>query len=178
MRKEIWPGWQYAKEHQDEFNERKEEILKAVDEQLKSFRIFVAQVPDKRIRERFEAAIMHNIYYSKEHWSELADIGMFLKERYNAELPIEVKNICGYKMYGLPEMLEIKKNELPTTAHKQYGFQRYAKVCNLVQHYVYPVRETPSIPYWLYHHHYYLLSKPLLSAARIGARTEKGAGWK
>ena len=106
-REEIWHGWKYAKTHQEEFNKRKEEILRAVDEQLKSFRIFVAQISDKRTRERFEAAIMHNIYYCKEPWSELADRGMFLKERYNAEMPIETKNMSSYKIYGLPETLEI-----------------------------------------------------------------------
>lgn len=106
-REEIWHGWSYAKTHQEEFNERKEEILKAVDEQLKAFKVFVAQVTDKRTRERFEAAIMHNIYYSKEPCTELADRGMFLKERYNTEMPIEIKNITNYKIYGLPEIIEI-----------------------------------------------------------------------
>jgi hypothetical protein len=106
-RQEIWHGWQYAKTHQEEFIQRKEEILTAVDEQLKSFRIFVAQVTDKRTRERIEAAIMHNIYYCREPWAELACRGMLLRERYNAEMPIEAKNISNYKIYGLPETLEI-----------------------------------------------------------------------
>ncbi|MBI1780895.1 MAG: hypothetical protein HYR66_05940 [Sphingobacteriales bacterium] len=107
VRKEIWHGWKYARTHQEEFNERKEEILKAVNEQLRYFRVFVAQVSDKRMRERFEAAIMHNIYYCKEPWAELADRGMFLNGRYNAEMPIETKNITNSKIYGLPESLEI-----------------------------------------------------------------------
>lgn len=106
-RQEIWHGWKYARTHQEELNKQKEEILTAVDEQLKSFRIFIAQVSDKRTRERFEAAIMHNIYYCKELWAELADRGMFLNGRYNAEMPIEIKNISDYKIYGLPETLEI-----------------------------------------------------------------------
>ena len=106
-RQEIWHGWKYAKEHQEEFNFRRTEIMKAVDEQLKSFRIFVVRVPDKRVRERFEAAIMHNIYYCKEPWADLADRGMFLNGRYNSEMPIEIKNICNCLIYGLPETLEI-----------------------------------------------------------------------
>jgi hypothetical protein len=106
-RKEIWHGWSYAREHRDEFNERKEEILKAVENQLKSFRVFVAEVPDKRIRARFESAIMNNIYSSKETWSELADRGMHLSKRKNDEEPIETKNISNCKIYGLPVNLQI-----------------------------------------------------------------------
>ena len=106
-RREIWHGWNYAKEHQEEYILRKAEIMKAVEEQLKSFKIFIAEINDKRIRERFEAAIMHYIYYCKEPWAELADRGMFLNGRYNFEIPIEVKNISNYIIYGLPEVLEI-----------------------------------------------------------------------
>jgi hypothetical protein len=106
-RQEIWHGWKYARTHQEEFNERKGEILRAVDEQLKSFRVFVAQVSDKRMRERFEVAIMHTIYYCKEVWSELADRGMFLNGRFTYEMPISIKNISKYKIFGLPDALEI-----------------------------------------------------------------------
>jgi hypothetical protein len=106
-RKEIWHGWEYATAHQDEFQKRKEEILKAVHEHLAAFRIFVAQVSDKRTRARCEAAIMHNIYSSEEYWAGLADKGMFLSRRYNNEIPLEVKNLSKHKIYGLPETLKI-----------------------------------------------------------------------
>ena len=106
LRKEIWHGWQYAKLHQQEFIERKEIILKAAENQLCAFRVFIAEVTDQRKRERIEASIMMYIYNSKEHWSELADRGMFLKARYNAEMPIEAKNINSNKIYGLTEILE------------------------------------------------------------------------
>ena len=106
-RKEIWHGWSYAREHREEFNERKGEILNAVENQLKSFKVFVATITDKRIRARFEAAIMNNIYSSKETWSELADRGMHLSKRKKDEEIIETKNISEHKIYGLPEILEI-----------------------------------------------------------------------
>ena len=106
-RKEIWHGWQYAKSHPDEFIQNKETILKAVDNQLQSFRIFIAEISDTRKSERIEAAIMQNIYTSQEHWSELADRGMFLKGRYNSEIPIKIKNLSSGKIYGLPVILEI-----------------------------------------------------------------------
>ncbi len=51
---------------------------------------------------------MNYIYNSKEHWSELADRGMALKERYNSEMPIEAKNISLNKIYGLTEILEFQ----------------------------------------------------------------------
>jgi len=104
---EIWHGWSYAREHRDEFNDRKEEILNAVEGQLKSYKVFVAKVPDKRIRARFESAIMHNIYSSNEPWAELADRGMHLSKRKKDEVPIKFKNLSDYKIYGLPEILEI-----------------------------------------------------------------------
>jgi hypothetical protein len=106
-RVEIWHGWSYARTHRDEFNKRKDEILKAVEEQLKSFRVFVAKVPDKRERTRFEAAIMLNIYDSKEPWAELADRGMALSRRKKDEVPILINNKSSVKFYGLPKAFEI-----------------------------------------------------------------------
>ncbi len=106
-RKEIWHGWKYAKEHRDEFIYNKETILHALELKLQSFRIFIAEIDDKRKRERIESGIMNNIYMSKNYWADLADRGMALKGRYNSEMPIEIKNFCKKKIYGLPELLEI-----------------------------------------------------------------------
>lgn len=105
-RKEIWHGWQYAKTHQDEYLANKSTIDAAIENQLLSYRVFIAEISDKRKRERLESSIMHNIYLSKEPWSELADRGMYLKVRENCEMPIEAKNISESKIYGLPELLE------------------------------------------------------------------------
>ncbi len=106
-REEIWHGWKYAKTHKEEFLEKKDYILEATEKQLKSFRIFIAEIPELRKRERIEAALMQNIYVSKESWSELADRGMHLKGRYNVEIPIEIQNLCKQKLYGLPNNIEI-----------------------------------------------------------------------
>jgi hypothetical protein len=106
-REEIWHGWNYAKTHKEEFIDNKTRILQALENQLGEMRIFIAKQKDKRLRERIEAAIMHNIYVSKEPWSEIADRGMFLKERYNSEMPINTVNIHSKTIYGLPEELEI-----------------------------------------------------------------------
>lgn len=106
-RVEIWHGWSYARTHREEFNDRKEEILNCVEEQLKSFRVFIAQISDKRERARFEASIMNNIYCSSEPWSELADRGMALSKRWKDETPIIIKNVSDFKIYGLPTKMEI-----------------------------------------------------------------------
>ena len=106
-RSEVWHGWQYARQHHDEFVNRKTEIQAAAERQLQAYRIFVAEVPDTRIRERIEAGIMENLYSSKEYWSELACRGMFLKGRYNCEMPIVVHNISSGKIYGLHVPLEV-----------------------------------------------------------------------
>jgi len=106
-RVEIWHGWTYAKQHRTEFIERKEEILIALEKQLISFRLFQAHIPDLRMKERFEAAIMHNIYNSNEPWAELADRGMALRKRKKDEAVIVINNISNNTIYGLPNIIEI-----------------------------------------------------------------------
>lgn len=62
-RKEVWHGWDYAREHREEFEERKSLIIDAVRKQLTGFRIFVADVGiQPRILERIEASIMRHLY--------------------------------------------------------------------------------------------------------------------
>jgi hypothetical protein len=107
IRKEIWHGWGYAKRHRDEFLKHKNYILPFIKKELEAYRIFITKVDDKRIRERLEFAIVHSIYGSKEPWSNLIDGGMALRGRFNCEIPIEVRNVCSSKIYGLPEKLEI-----------------------------------------------------------------------
>jgi hypothetical protein len=106
-RKEIWHGWGYAKAHQDEFFHHKKYILQAVENQLASYNLFITEVADKRKRERIEFAIIQTAYLSKEPWGDLVDGGMALRGRSNYEIPIEVKNICPHRIYGISEMLEI-----------------------------------------------------------------------
>ncbi|SHK98390.1 hypothetical protein SAMN02745123_03815 [Desulforamulus aeronauticus DSM 10349] len=107
LRKELWHGWQYAKEHQDTFLENKDVILKFAEKELISYRLFISEIADRRKRERIEAALLINAYSSKEPWHDLIDGGMALRGRYNYEIPIEVKNVCSHKLYGLPEIIEI-----------------------------------------------------------------------
>ncbi len=107
VRKELWHGWQYIKEHQNQFIENKNVVLELADKELIAYRLFITEVADRRIRERIEAAILINTYSSKESWADLIDGGMVLRGRYNYEIPIEIKNVCPYKLYGLPETIEI-----------------------------------------------------------------------
>lgn len=107
LRKELWHGWQYAKEHQDTFLENKDVILEFAEKELISYRLFISEIADRRKRERIEAALLINAYSSKKPWHDLIDGGMALRGRYNYEIPIEVKNVCSHKLYGFPEIIEI-----------------------------------------------------------------------
>jgi len=106
-RKEIWHGWEYAKAHRDEFIEHKDFIIKSAEKELEAYRLFVANITDQRKRERIEFAIIQSVYNAKEPWADLVDRGMALRGRYNKEVPIEIKNTCPCKIYGLSEILEI-----------------------------------------------------------------------
>jgi len=106
-RKEIWHGWGYAKEHKDEFLRHKDYILSSVENELASYRLFITEITDKRKQERIEFAIIQAAYISKERWGDLVDGGMALRGRANYEKPIEAKNICSHKIYGVSEIFEI-----------------------------------------------------------------------
>ncbi|BDD08746.1 hypothetical protein FUAX_11780 [Fulvitalea axinellae] len=109
-RVEKWHGFSFSKEHKklyESFPESlRDEISLLGQGFMDAMKIFVVEMENVRERERLEASIMHNIYYSKESWSEIADRGMRLKERYNNEIPINARNIVSGKLYGLPEELE------------------------------------------------------------------------
>lgn len=108
IRKEIWHGWGYAREHRDEFDDNKEIILEAVKEQLACFRIFIANPgTERRVLERIEAAIMNNLYLQELPICDIPDKGMYLAPKFDNELPITVFNHCEQELLGLPECLEI-----------------------------------------------------------------------
>jgi hypothetical protein len=108
VRKEIWHGWSYAKNHKQEYLDNEFEIKKAVEHQLISTKVFIAPISDERKRYRMETAIMQNIYSGKELWCDLPDRGSnLIHGRRTSEIPIAVENITPVKIYGLPEQLEI-----------------------------------------------------------------------
>ena len=106
-RVEVWHGWGHSKKDRDEFERNREYYDKAIQDQLKTYRIFVAEIDDKRIRERIEASIMINAYTSKEFWADFAPRWMHLVGRYNHEMPINTIHKCDEMVYGLPVQLEI-----------------------------------------------------------------------
>lgn len=106
-REEIWHGWEYAKTHRDEFENNKDKIIQAARKQLLSFRVFTSEIYSPRKRERIESALMNALYLSTECWAELADRGMYLRGRYNSEIPVSIKNTCKFKIYGIPPIIEI-----------------------------------------------------------------------
>jgi hypothetical protein len=109
-RREIWHGWSYAQEHKEEYIRDRDTILRAVNDQLSAYRLFVLEVIDVRKRERIEAAIIKNLSLSKESWAGVADRGMHFTDRSTSEMPINLRSIFQdnhTKIYGLPELLEI-----------------------------------------------------------------------
>ncbi len=110
IRKEIWHGWGYARDHRDEFENQKSEILESVIVQLEGFRIFIADLgkeKESRIHERVEASVMNNLYRSSPPICDFPDKGMQLSPQQESEEPILVKNNCDGLLHGLPEHMKI-----------------------------------------------------------------------
>ncbi|MGO9569976.1 MAG: hypothetical protein ACLP5H_20805 [Desulfomonilaceae bacterium] len=108
VRKEVWHGWGYAREHREEFEERKSIIVDAVRKQLTGFRIFVADVGTQpRTLERLEASIMNNLYQQPSPICDIPDKGMQLAPRWDSENQIVVKNNYAAVLHGLSAFLEI-----------------------------------------------------------------------
>jgi hypothetical protein len=107
IRKEIWHGWGYAREHREEFEERKAMILDAVQKQLVGFRIFVTPMREPRVLERLEASIMGNLYRQLPPICDIPDKNMYLAPWRSTEESIIVKNTCRVVLHGLPALLEI-----------------------------------------------------------------------
>ena len=94
--------------YRGEFEERKSEILEAVDNLLNGFRIFVTDLnKEPRIHERIEAAVMTSLYQQLPPISELPDRGMQLSGRKNSEPLIILNNVCQERLYGLPNYLAV-----------------------------------------------------------------------
>jgi len=108
IRREIWHGWDCARKHREEFENRKIVILDAVNKQLAGFCIFVTELGTApRILERFEASIMNSLYQQSSPICDIPDKGMYLSPRYDSEAAIIVKNNCAHILYGLPTFLKI-----------------------------------------------------------------------
>lgn len=107
IRKELWHGWGYAKTHPEQIVAHQKYIADLAMETLKEYRIFIAQITDKRDRERLEFSIIQNAYLVKQPWSDLVDGGMALRGRANYELPVICLNNAKNHIYGLPAELEI-----------------------------------------------------------------------
>ena len=108
IRREIWHGWDYAREHREEFEERRRIILDAVRKQLAGFCIFITDLgSEARTLERLEASIMNNLYRQPSPICDIPDRGMQLAPHWDSEDPIVVKNNCAAVLHGLPTFLEI-----------------------------------------------------------------------
>ena len=108
IRKEIWHGWGYAREHREEFEEQKELIIEAVRKELSGLRIFVGDIGTApRLLERLEASIMNHLGKQPSPFCDIPDTGMQLAPRWKNEEPLVIENITEVKLHGLPKYLEI-----------------------------------------------------------------------
>ena len=110
IRREIWHGWGEARRRRDEFESRKSEIQEAARQHLAGIRIFLADPSggqkDSRLRERFEAALMDDLYKHPPPICDLPDRGTLQLRRRPGEIPILVNNSAASHLYGLsPELL-------------------------------------------------------------------------
>lgn len=108
VRKERYHGWGYARDNPEIFENDKDNILRSVDKQLASFRVFVAAISSEpRVLERLEAAIMERLYQEPAPVCDIPDRGMFLASKKEGEEAITIKNIYSSLLHGLPELLDI-----------------------------------------------------------------------
>ena len=132
-RKDIWP-WKGNETNPTGFGS---EMQEAVKKQLAATRIFIAKITNeeisnvqvygndndrkrKRFGKRLESAFINHLDKETAYWSdlmykrnkEIGETGMqredpIWKEEKYGEAPIEIKNICEYKIYGLPEIFKL-----------------------------------------------------------------------
>lgn len=113
VRKVIRSGWTNAPsrspEKTAEWNGKKVFYETAAREQLKAFRIFVAELgpDDKRIHARLESEIYFYSISKENAYSELPDKGLSLSRRWDDEMEIRVFNCCNHKIHGLPDEIVI-----------------------------------------------------------------------
>ena len=110
IRREIWHGWGEARRRRDEFENRKGEIQEAARQHLAGIRIFLADPSgggkDSRLRERFEAALMDDLYKHAPPICDLPDRGTLQMRRRPEETPVLVSNSSSSHLHGLsPELL-------------------------------------------------------------------------
>jgi hypothetical protein len=108
VRKEIWHGWGYARDHREEFEQRKIEIQSAVRRQLSGFRVFVAQLDTEgRILERVEASIMNHLNKQPSPYCSIPDQGMMLAPRRKDENPLLMISRSVEKIHAMDQAIEI-----------------------------------------------------------------------
>jgi hypothetical protein len=106
----AWLGVMRASIEKNLKNENQQSLMLCANN-LQGFRIFIAETGDMRrearVLERFEAAIMGNLYQQASPICDIPDKGMYLAPRRKSENPIIVRNNCEALLHGLPAFLKI-----------------------------------------------------------------------
>lgn len=110
-REEIWHGHfgkRLSSERLADFEDRREEIVSAAEEQIKGFRIFVGPLPkDRRLLARVESGVMDVLYSAPSPFSDVPDRGMSLSRRWDSEEAIRISNRCEHKLHAFPDQLVV-----------------------------------------------------------------------
>ncbi len=105
-RREIWHGWGWTPEKEQDFESRKSEILEGARNQLAGFRIFVTDIGTApRILERLEAAVMNSLYEQPSPYCDIPDPGMQLAPRWDSESILIARATCSETLHRLPQDL-------------------------------------------------------------------------
>ena len=108
VRTEIWHGWGWTPQKDQEFAARRVEIQAGAEEQLARFRQFATDLGTvPRIHERLEAAIMGLLYEQPPPLCDVPDRGMHLAPRWESESPVTVVSSAPVALHGLPERFTI-----------------------------------------------------------------------
>ena len=111
-RVEVWHGMWTKKatntpERKALFQSRRDKIQPAIDDLLRTLRIFVAPLPpERRVLARIESAIMNMLWSADEPINTIPDRGMALAPRRPDEPPFIVHSYTPSILFGIPSRFE------------------------------------------------------------------------
>lgn len=86
---------------------RRDELVQAAREQLRSFRVFATEINGDRVLERVEAAVMNTLASACEPYCNIPDEGMHLEQRRDDEQVLLAVNRWDKLLYALPDRFAI-----------------------------------------------------------------------
>ena len=111
IRTELWHGFWTKKRAPvklTEYDFRQNELAQFARNQMSACRIFAAEfTTERRMLERLEAYIMHQLYDAPKPFCDIPDRGMMLAPRWKSEAPIRIVSHAQALLHGIPSTFEI-----------------------------------------------------------------------